>query len=125
MTARFRVLIVDDNVFYAEALRALLERERHEVVGIEDRADGALALAARRRPDLALVDVNLRDGATGPELGRRLAEAGIGVVFVTGAPDLGPVREKRVGEVLRKPAGDARLLRAVAEAGRRLRREPS
>jgi two-component system, response regulator PdtaR len=123
MTTKFRVLIVDDNVFYAEALRALLERERHEVVGIEDHAQGALALAARRKPDLALVDVNLRDGSTGPELGAKLAEAGIGVVFVTGAPDLGPVRARRVGAVLRKPAGDARLLRAVAEAGERLRRD--
>ena len=120
MAAKFRVMIVDDNAFYAEALRDLLERERHEVVGIEDRASGALALAQRDKPDLALVDVNLRDGSTGPELGQRLAEAGVGVVFVSGAADLEPVRARRVGEVLRKPAGDAKLLRAVQDAGRRL-----
>lgn len=121
MAAKFRVMIVDDNVFYAEALRELLRRERHEVIGIEDRASDALALAARSRPDIALVDVNLRDGCTGPELGQKLAESGVEVVFLSGQGDLGPVRDRRVGEVLRKPAGDARLLRAVEDAGKRRR----
>ncbi|MBP2506267.1 MULTISPECIES: response regulator [Methylobacterium] len=120
MTIKFRIMIVDDNPFYAEALRDLCQRERYEVIGIEDHAGHALARAARDKPDLAVVDVMLRDGRTGPELGRRLAEAGIGVVFVSGAPDLEEVRGQRVGEVLRKPAGDARLLRALDAAGRRL-----
>lgn len=113
MAAKFRVMIVDDNVFYAEAVRDLLKRERHHVVGVEDRATSALTLAERDKPDLALVDVNLGDGRTGFELGRKLAASGVGVVFVSGEKGLG-------SEVLRKPAGDARLLRAIDEAGQRL-----
>lgn len=120
MTARFRVLIVDDNVFYAEALRCLLERERHTVVGVVDHADEAMALARAERPGLALVDLTLCDGCTGPELGLRLAREGVGVLFLTATPGLAPTGEPGLLGVLPKPAGDARLLRAVAEAKARI-----
>ena len=34
-------------------------------------------------PDLALVDIHLADGPTGVDVGRRLAQSGIAVVFMT------------------------------------------
>ena len=48
--AGLRILIADDNVFYAEALRVLLKRERHVVVGVADHAAEALAVARARQP---------------------------------------------------------------------------
>ncbi len=55
----------------------------YDVVGIAPDRPTALELASRG-VDVALVDVNLRDGETGVEIGRRLAcDGGASVVFVT------------------------------------------
>lgn len=81
-------------------------------------AEEALALAACTRPDLALIEVALRDGRTGPDLGRRLGAWGTAVLFVTGTPELVPVGAPGVVGSLRKPAGDARLRRALATVAR-------
>ena len=55
------VLIVDDHDGFRESARALLEAEGFTVVG--DAADGAAAVAeaARLRPDVVLLDVQLPD----------------------------------------------------------------
>jgi len=48
----------------------------------------ATALALAPFSDIALVDVKLRDGATGPRVGHYLAsEFGLAVVMVTGNPE--------------------------------------
>jgi hypothetical protein len=39
------------------------------------------------KADIALVDVNLVDGPTGPEIGRDLARRGCSVIFMTGNPE--------------------------------------
>ena len=55
------VLIVDDHDSFRDSARALLEAEGFAVVG--DAADGAAAVAAaaRLRPDVVLLDVQLPD----------------------------------------------------------------
>jgi DNA-binding NarL/FixJ family response regulator len=55
------VLIVDDHGAFRSAARALLEAAGFEVVG--EAADGfaALAAAARLRPDIVLLDIQLPD----------------------------------------------------------------
>lgn len=108
-----RVLIVEDNLIYAEALKCLLERACHVVVGIASQAREACALIRKHRPNLALVDLHLRDGLTGVEIGRSLVRAGIGVLFLTGTPDAVPGDLLGAHGVLTKPAGDARLMQAI------------
>ncbi|HEU4650409.1 MAG TPA: hypothetical protein VFS49_03250, partial [Croceibacterium sp.] len=49
------------------------------------------------------VDLNLRDGFTGPYLGERLNEAGIKVVFVTANTGLLSERNAMRSPVLEKP----------------------
>jgi DNA-binding NarL/FixJ family response regulator len=65
------VLIVDDHPSFRATARKLLEAEGFEVVG--EAADGAegLAAAARLRPDLVLLDVQLPD-MDGFEIAHRL-----------------------------------------------------
>ena len=64
----------------------------------------AMALAADRRPDAALVDLNLPDGFTGPEIGTALAERfGVKVLFVTANVERAPVGHGGVIGVLGKP----------------------
>ena len=81
-----RILIVEDEIIVAMDLEATLEDFGFETVGIAADKASALQLASVR-PDVALVDVNLRDGPTGPEIGERLArEFGVNVVFITANP---------------------------------------
>lgn len=79
----------------------------HDAVGIADSLVTALdAVAHAPKVDVALVDVNLADGATGPEIGRRLAnEHGIKVIFITANPSqLGRGVAGTIGAV-EKPVG--------------------
>ncbi len=81
-----RVLIIEDEFLIALDLEATVESMGMQVVGLATNREQALQLAPLA--DVAFVDVNLSDGATGPEIGRRLAEEhGITVVFMTGNPE--------------------------------------
>lgn len=63
--------------------------------------------------DLALVDLNLRDGLTGPEIGRMLGAKGVTVLFITANPRLlGEGVSGTVG-VLTKPTDPEILREAV------------
>ena len=55
------LLIVDDHDGFRESARALLETEGFAVVGDAADGAGALAEAARLRPDVVLLDVQLPD----------------------------------------------------------------
>jgi DNA-binding NarL/FixJ family response regulator len=55
------VLIVDDHPSFRGTARALLEAEGYEVVGEAEDGAGAVAAAARLRPQVVLLDVQLPD----------------------------------------------------------------
>jgi two-component system, response regulator PdtaR len=97
-----RILIVEDEVLVAMELEAVLEDLGHAPVGIAADSKTARKLLCKK-PQLALVDLNLRDGPTGSELGAELAQTGIVVLFMTANPRmLGEGISGTVG-VLTKP----------------------
>ena len=57
-TARFRILLVDDNVDYVTSLSLLLRAKRHEVRIAHD-APEALAAVTEFKPDIAFLDIGL------------------------------------------------------------------
>jgi DNA-binding LytR/AlgR family response regulator len=97
-----RILIVEDEWLLADSLCSLLE------------AKAAFKIADSERPDLAFVDVRLRDRCTGPEIGTSLAKRGIAVIFVTAEPHLAPHDHAHVVGVLPKPVADHEYLVALA-----------
>jgi CheY-like chemotaxis protein len=118
-----KILIVEDEMLVALNLEMILEDLGHEPVGIvpdlasaEPFYDGAL--------DLALVDLNLRDGLTGPQIAERLSARGVPVLFVTANPRmLGNGIAGTIG-VLTKPSDPPTVQAAVdyvlgIRAGRR------
>ena len=112
MTAR--VLIVEDEILTALELECVLSERGYEVVGIAQDAASARALAAECRIDLALVDVNLRDGRTGVGLGAELArDAGAKVIYLTAHPL--PPHERPAGVVglLTKPSDERSVVSAL------------
>jgi len=78
------VLIVEDEVLLAVELSYLIEEVGCRDVGHAMSSDEAIALASSLRPDLALVDVHLRDGPTGVDVARAIANDCGGVaLFMT------------------------------------------
>ena len=72
MPSPYTVLIVDDHDGFRSFAKALLEAEGFEVVGEADDAASALAAAARLRPGVVVLDIQL-PGADGFEVAARLA----------------------------------------------------
>ncbi|ANY20273.1 two-component response regulator [Tsuneonella dongtanensis] len=102
-----RAIIVEDEFLAAIHAESVLERCGVQVIGTAEDMEGALALSDER-PNLALVDLNLRDGFTGPAIGSSLARTGVEIVFVTANPSqlegcnefASPVIEKPIDEQL-------------------------
>ena len=99
-----KVLIVEDELLIALDLEDMVESNGMQVAGIANTM--AHALAAAPYADIALVDVNLLDGATGPAIGRMLAEEfGIAVIFMTANPEAVAHGVRGTLGVVRKPVG--------------------
>lgn len=107
-----KILIVEDEMLVAIELEAILEDLGHSPVGIA--ADLADAEHLFDQPlDLALVDLNLRDGLTGPEIGKRLCARGVTVLFITANPrELGDGIAGTIG-VLEKPTDEKTVRMAI------------
>lgn len=110
-----RILIVEDEALVAMEMAAVLRDRGYEPVGVAADSRMARALAARG-VDLALVDCQLRDGVTGPQVGRHLIdEHGAAVIFVTANPRL--VEHVRDAHgVIAKPSDDDALFAAIETA---------
>jgi len=109
------VLIVEDEFLIAIDLEATVKDMGLDVIGLATNKEQALRLAPMA--DIAFVDVNLADGATGPEIGRRLTEEfGVTVVFMTGNPEAVAGRVQGALSVVSKPTTPAIVQRSLRHA---------
>lgn len=108
----YRILIVEDEYIIATEIEDVVAEMGHKPVGIAGDQRSALTLASQA--DIALVDLNLRDGPTGPNIGTILAQThGITVVFITANPaQLGNGVPGTIG-VLPKPAAERDIREAI------------
>lgn len=80
-----KVLIVEDEIFVALEIEEIVKEAGFDPKAIA--ADRAAAIEAAAGCDIALVDLNLRDGPTGPAIGMELATRfGMRVIYVTANP---------------------------------------
>ncbi|CAN7466279.1 response regulator [Rhizobium sp. LjRoot30] len=110
-----RVLIIEDEYLIAMDVEDMVSSSPVEadVVGLASNKENALILAPLA--DIALVDVNLSDGPSGPEIGRILAEEfGVTVIFMTANPELVATGVKGALGVVRKPV-DSRTIEQSLE----------
>jgi DNA-binding NarL/FixJ family response regulator len=82
------VVIVEDHVALRRGLELLLRDTDCRVIGTADDAETAQSLVERRRPDVAIVDINL-PGRSGIELTRNMLadNPDLGVLLYTGIDD--------------------------------------
>ena len=79
-----RVFIVEDEVLVARDIKSRLEKLGYQVIGTAARGDDAVSRVLSERPDLILMDVNLKGDMDGIEAADRIrAEADLPIIFCT------------------------------------------
>ena len=111
-----RVLVVEDEALVAWLLRDHLVAAGYAVVGVAATEEAAVDTCRRERPDIAIVDVNLRRG-NGIAAAREMTRDGAGVLFLT-AHGRDQVQASGVGTaVMPKPFRPAAVIDAVRAMG--------
>jgi two-component system CheB/CheR fusion protein len=122
--AQRRVLVIEDDLDVADALRSALEVGGHEVTVAADGPDG-IAMARSLKPDAVLCDIGLPD-MDGYEVARRMradpALSGTFLIALSGyaqAEDVQTARAAGFDAHLAKPASLAKVQRLIAAIGPR------
>ena len=103
------VLVVDDSWHVGSGLKSLLESLGADVVGPAATTADAERMVSERRPDVAIVDINLRGGERSYGLIDRLYDQGIRVVVMTGYSDAA-LPQGKAAVILQKPVREDVLL---------------
>lgn len=112
MTA-LHVLVVEDDAEIGPLLGETLRSRGYEVCAVEATEAGAVAAAARHRPDLMIVDLNLASG-TGIAAMERITQARpVPQVFMSGRNQKATVPG---AVLLTKPFREADLVQAIGRA---------
>jgi CheY-like chemotaxis protein len=107
-----RVLIVEDSWDVSTGLRMLLEARGASVDGPVATTADAMRLVSESTPDVAIVDINLREGELSYELIDRLQDRGIRIVVLTGYADVS-LKKGKAAVVLQKPAREEVLIASL------------
>jgi CheY-like chemotaxis protein len=90
-----KVLIVEDEVISAAALRLDLEDLGYEICSLASSADKAIEIAENEHPDVVLMDVRIQGEIDGIETAKRIrSRFGVRSIFMTGYPD----EKEKVGD---------------------------
>ena len=118
------ILVVEDEELLAEMLQEELSEAGHHVIGPAATEAEAMQMAAESTPELALVDINLRDGSRGTMVARRLYQhRKVPSLYMTSATS--EARENRTGAlgVVTKPYVIPTVLASIEVASALLRGE--
>jgi DNA-binding NtrC family response regulator len=110
------ILIVEDSWDVGTGLKMLLESWGADVVGPAATTADAARLVSERTPDVALVDIHLRDGELSYCLINQLHDQGIRVVVISGYADVSPAAGKAAA-ILQKPIREDVLLASIRPVG--------
>lgn len=107
-----RVLIVEDSWDVGTGLKMLLETWGADTVGPVATMNDARHLVSERPPDVALVDINLRNGELSYELIDWLHARGVRIIVISGYPDVSLAKNKAIA-ILPKPMREDVLLASL------------
>ena len=104
-----RILLVEDSWHVGNAIKRLLRALGADVAGPTATIADAERLIAERKPDVAIVDINLRDGEQANPLLDRLQEERIPVIVITGYTEVS-LQPGKVEAILQKPVREEQFL---------------
>jgi DNA-binding response OmpR family regulator len=107
------LLIVEDDVLSAMALRDELDEAGYHVLDLTDRPEEALAAVAACKPRLALVNIQLHGLNDGIGLASDLQALGVPVLFISGQVSRARSAQSVAIGSLPKPYDPADMVRAV------------
>ncbi|MBB4198258.1 response regulator [Rhodoblastus sphagnicola] len=110
-----RILVVEDDGMVALTLAEMLETQGHNVLGIATTESEAVAAARDLKPEMMIVDAQLRQGGGLGAVDRIQQGARIPHVFISG--DILPIRALRPwATAIQKPFFEADLTCAIQRA---------
>ena len=110
-----RILVVEDDSLIAMLLVETLAEMGHRVCGVEATESGAVRAALKCRPDLIIVDAQLREGNGVSAVDAILSIGFVPHLFISG--DIKTVMARRPGAVaMEKPFRDSELEQAIRRA---------
>jgi DNA-binding LytR/AlgR family response regulator len=84
MSEQVKILIVEDESIVALDLSMRLQKEGYEVIGIAPGSEEAVALFTEQKPDLVLMDINIKGSKDGIETARELKKIQeVPLIFLT------------------------------------------
>ncbi|MCB0489842.1 MAG: LytTR family transcriptional regulator DNA-binding domain-containing protein [Cyclobacteriaceae bacterium] len=94
--SKIKLLIVEDEMIIANDMKMMLESIGYEISGIAKSVEKAVDILNERKPDLALIDINLGKGMEGIGLGRIVRDRHhIPFIFCTSYSDKKTVDEAK------------------------------
>jgi CheY-like chemotaxis protein len=109
-----RILLVDDDLAFGDAIARVLRAARFEVFQAADHRLALEDLESTRPIDLLITDIVMPERVNGVALSRmaRIRRPGLKVIYLT-AYDIPGVEDEVIGPILRKPIDDEDLLAEV------------
>jgi len=84
MTAKIRILIVEDEIIIANDLQYILGNENYEICGIANSYDDAVDLFYLERPQIIICDIYLKGEKTGIDFANKINNLNnIPIIFIT------------------------------------------
>ena len=112
-----RILIVEDSWDVGTGLKMLLESWGGIGVGPVATSADAIRMISERAPEVALVDINLRNGEQSYALIDRLHEQDIRIIVISGYANVSPA-EGKAAVILQKPVREELLLASLRPASK-------
>lgn len=113
------ILVIEDEAIIALHIKTIVTELGHSVTGVARKHKDAVRMAAKKRPDLILSDIQLADGSSGIEaVNEILANAGdIPVIFITAFPERLLTGERpEPAFLITKPYTEDQVRSAVSQA---------
>lgn len=117
MSAKSRILIVEDDRIIAMEIKERLEEYNYEVVSIAHSGIAAIEMAAKFLPELIIMDIHLEGDMDGVEAALQIkSKSGIPVVYLTAYADDNTIERAKITEpygYIVKPLDERELKSAV------------
>ncbi|MET1057837.1 MAG: sigma 54-interacting response regulator [Pedobacter sp.] len=78
-----KILIIEDESLVAHHIKLVLTAAGYRVCGIADTVEEARLIITEQRPNMVLLDINLKGSLNGIDLARELTKMGISFVYLT------------------------------------------